>query len=107
MLTSTSRQDHAFFLHFQALDLTIQFPHQIPNGQGKNEFPIEGAKDFFAVIRQDKEFFSIGEKFEGWGGLLTRAGVIPKVMQTQADSVEAKPVIGKVFYHFELDQIRK
>ena len=28
-------------------------------------------------------------------------------MQTQADPLEAKPVIGKVFYHFELDQIGK
>jgi hypothetical protein len=57
------------FFRFHALDLTIQFPHQTPDGQGKDELAIEGAKDFFAVIRQDKEFFPIGEKFEGCCGL--------------------------------------
>ena len=54
---------------FHALDLTVQFLHQTPDSQGKDELAIEGTKDFVAVIRQDKEFFPIGEKFEGSCGL--------------------------------------
>lgn len=68
---------------------------------------VQCPEDFFAIISQDEEIFSIGQILKRLCRSGSQTRVVSEMMQASTNPPQVESMIGEVFHDFQLHQIGK